>query len=46
MICAGVFGTTVNAYGDSMYMTWVIAVLTLLGLCCCVKASNTWWPND
>jgi capsular polysaccharide transport system permease protein len=32
MIRAGVFGTTVKTYGDPMYTTYVLAVLTLLGL--------------
>ena len=32
MIRAGVFGTTVRTYGDPMYTTCVLAVLTLLGL--------------
>ena len=32
MIRAGVFGTTVNAYGDPMYTTRVLGVLTLLEL--------------
>jgi hypothetical protein len=32
MIRAGVFGSTVKTYGDPMYTTYVLAVLTLLGL--------------
>jgi capsular polysaccharide transport system permease protein len=32
MIRAGVFGTTIRTYGDPIYTTCVLAVLTLLGL--------------
>jgi capsular polysaccharide transport system permease protein len=32
MIRAGVFGTTIRTYGDPLYTTCVLAVLTLLGL--------------
>jgi capsular polysaccharide transport system permease protein len=32
MIRAGVFGTTIRTYGDPVYTTCVLAVLTLLGL--------------
>jgi capsular polysaccharide transport system permease protein len=32
MIRAGVFGTTIKTYGDAIYTTCVLAVLTLFGL--------------
>jgi ABC-type polysaccharide/polyol phosphate export permease len=32
MIRAGIFGNTIKTYGDPMYTTGVLAVLTLFGL--------------
>jgi len=32
MIRAGIFGTTVKTYGDPVYTTFVLAILTLFGL--------------